>query len=54
MKIKYTLNSVEDIKYWHKKNYTKIKLLVNDIAKHPLIGLGKPEALKCSLNGQDE
>ncbi len=55
MKIKYTPNAIEDIKYWqkkNKKNYARIKLLINDIAKHPFIGLGKPEALKYSLKGK--
>ena len=42
----FTQWSIED-----KKVYQKIIALIKDINRSPFVGLGKPEALKHTLNG---
>ncbi|MSO14430.1 Txe/YoeB family addiction module toxin [Rickettsiales endosymbiont of Trichoplax sp. H2] len=55
MKIKYTRNAAEDVLYWKKKDkkiYKRLQLIIQDIRKTPLKGLGKPEVLKYNLKGK--
>ena len=55
MEIIYSLKALEDINYWRKSGnkavQEKISALISDIAKHPYIGIGKPEPLKYQLYG---
>ncbi len=49
MQIFYTTIAKEDRKYWEKTNQKiiqRIDKLINDIKKHPFIGIGKPESLR--------
>ena len=47
--------AVKDYKFWkesgNKAIIKKIARLLEDIAEHPFIGIGKPEALKYDLAG---
>lgn len=55
MKIKYTKHAANDIEYWRtkdKKNYKRIKQLIDNIIETPYEGLGKPEALRYNLTGK--
>jgi toxin YoeB len=52
--ISYTTNSLEDLKYFRKSNpalYKRARKLLEDIQKHPTIGIGKPEKLVLNLAG---
>lgn len=55
MEIAYSIQAIEDISYWkrsgNKAVQEKISALINDIAKHPYTGIGKPEPLKYQLSG---
>jgi len=55
MEIVYSIQAIEDISYWkrsgNKAVQEKISALINDIAKHPYTGIGKPEPLKYQLSG---
>lgn len=55
MEIIYSLQALEDIKYWKKSGnkavQEKISSLISDIIEHPYTGIGKPEALKHQLSG---
>ncbi len=55
MEIVYSTQAIEDISYWkrsgNKAVQEKISALINDIAKHPYTGIGKPEPLKYQLSG---
>lgn len=50
-----TEQAVKDYKFWeesgNKTIIKKIIRLLEDIAEHPFIGIGKPEALKYDLAG---
>jgi toxin YoeB len=55
MEIEYTLQAKVDIEYWKKSGKAsvlkKVRQLIEAIAKSPLEGIGKPEALKYNLTG---
>lgn len=55
MEIIYSLQALEDIRYWKKSGnkavQEKISSLISDIIEHPYTGIGKPEALKHHLSG---
>lgn len=55
MEVTLTKNALKDLKYWQKtKNIQvqkRISVLVNDIAKNPYEGIGKPEKLRNNLTG---
>ena len=54
MNVIYTVNAIEDFKYWQKTNpkfIQRINRLVEDIEKHPFTGLGNPEPLKFDKSG---
>lgn len=54
MKYIFVDESWEDYLYWQKtdkKILKKINDLINDIARHPFKGLGKPEPLKYKYRG---
>lgn len=56
MEIVYTVQAVEDLKYWKKSGnkivQKKIQQLLISIQKTPFEGIGKPEALKHELSGK--
>lgn len=52
--LEFDQDAIEDISYWIKKDRRKaekIMDLVQDIAKNPFDGIGKPEPLKHALVG---
>lgn len=52
MKIAFEQNAFHDFNEWaqnDKKIYQRIVALINDIARHPHQGIGKPEPLKYQL-----
>jgi len=54
MKYIFVDESWEDYLYWQKtdkKILKRINSLINDIARHPFDGLGKPEPLKYKYRG---
>lgn len=55
MEVIYKSEALLDIEYWKKsgnrKVQQKISELIEDICKHPFIGIGKPEPLKHELSG---
>lgn len=55
MEIVYSPQAIEDIEYWKKSGnvgiMNKITRLLEDIAEHPFIGIGKPEPLRHDLAG---
>ncbi|MBR3302869.1 MAG: Txe/YoeB family addiction module toxin [Bacteroidales bacterium] len=55
-KIVFTKKAKEHYLYFvqmgNEKTLSKIHKLLKDIAEHPYIGIGKPEALKFSLSGK--
>ena len=54
MKYIFVDESWEDYLYWQKTNLKiamKINVLLKDIARNPLSGLGKPEPLKYKYKG---
>jgi toxin YoeB len=55
MEIKYTPDAIADLQYWKKSGNLavckKITKLLEDILKHPFVGIGKPEALKHEMTG---
>lgn len=54
-KINLTEKAVNDIsqylKHGDKASFSKVQVLLNELAEHPEIGTGKPEELKYSLKG---
>ena len=54
MQIFYTVGAKEDQEYWEKFNpkiVQRINKLIEDIQRHPFIGIGKPEPLKFEKSG---
>jgi len=54
MKILFTEEAWEDYLHWQRhdrKVLKRVNALVNDIARTPFDGIGKPETLKASLAG---
>ena len=55
MEIIYSIQALEDLKYWKKTGnqriQKKISLLIRAIAENPFEGIGKPEALKHEMSG---
>lgn len=54
MTINITRKAYKDLLYWKETNskiYSRIKNLIEDIERHPLIGIGKPELLRGNLTG---
>jgi len=54
MNIKFTSKGFQDFIFWienDKKKAQRILELIKDIQRHPFTGIGKPEALKYSLQG---
>ena len=55
-RIVMTAKALEHFRLWQKAGNTKvlakISRLLKDIAEHPYIGIGKPEALRHSLTGK--
>jgi toxin YoeB len=55
MEIEFTYQAKDDLEFWKKSNNVsvlkKIRKLLEDIARTPYSGIGKPEALKYSLSG---
>jgi toxin YoeB len=52
--LEFDQNAIEDLSYWVKKDRRKaekILALVQEIAKTPFMGTGKPEPLKYNLSG---
>ena len=52
--LEFDQNSIEDLTYWVKKDRRKAEKIlgmVQEIAKNPFIGTGKPEPLKYNLSG---
>jgi len=52
--LEFDQNAIEDLSYWVKKDRRKAEKildLVQEIAKNPFIGSGKPEPLKFNLSG---
>jgi len=56
MEIIFSEKAQEDIEYWKKNGnkavMNKITALLNDMAAHPFIGIGKPEKLRYELSGK--
>ena len=54
MKLVFAENAWDDYLYWQKtdkKILKRINLLIKDITRDPLEGIGKPEPLKHALSG---
>lgn len=54
MKLVFSENAWEDYLYWQKtdkKMLHRINLLIKEIQREPLTGIGKPEPLKHALTG---
>jgi len=55
MEIIFSPQALEDIEYWKRSGnvgvMNKITRLLEDIAEHPFIGIGKPEPLRYDLAG---
>lgn len=54
MLLAWTHNAWEDYVFWQKedkKNLKRINMLVKDVLRSPVEGLGNPEPLKHSLSG---
>jgi toxin YoeB len=54
MILEFDQNAIEDLSYWVKKDRRKaekILALIQEIAKTPSFGTGKPEPLKYALSG---
>ena len=54
MKVVWTPRAKEEYLYWSKANQKVLGIindLINDIKRNPFKGLGKPEALKYTLQG---
>lgn len=55
MEVRYTDDAQNDIKFWKRIGnvaiQNKISKIIDDIVKHPYIGLGKPEPLKYQYSG---
>lgn len=52
--IEFSPHAWEDFQYWQKQDKRTLKRifrLINESAKNPFEGVGKPEALKHSLSG---
>ena len=55
MDITFSPEAQEDYNYWKENNskiVARIKQLLEDMSKHPYIGIGKPEKLKYELSGK--
>ena len=56
MEVKLSTQAIADFRFWEKSGnkaiQKKIQLLIAEMQKHPLEGLGKPEALKHDLAGK--
>ena len=56
MEIELHGKAIEDFEYWNKTGnksiQKKIQALLADMANHPFVGKGKPEALKFNLRGK--
>lgn len=51
--VSFTINALSDYQYWQKQDRKTLKALnkiIDDIVRHPFIGLGKPEPLKYNLD----
>ena len=55
MEIIFSPQALEDVEYWKRSGnvgvMNKITRLLEDIAEHPFIGIGKPEPLRYDLAG---
>jgi toxin YoeB len=55
LEIVFVKEALADIEFWKKSGnkiiQNKIKRLLNEIAKHPFTGIGKPEPLQHQLSG---
>lgn len=54
MELLFTKNAWNEYLFWQVNNtkiVNRINLLIKEIMRTPFIGIGKPEALKCSLAG---
>jgi toxin YoeB len=54
MEVRWSKEGWEDYLYWQQANretLKKINEIIRDIARNPLIGLGKPEPLRGELSG---
>ena len=54
MKLIFSANAWEDYLYWQKTDnrvLKRINLLIQDIQRSPVAGIGKPEPLKHALSG---
>lgn len=52
--LEFDQNAIEDLSYWVRKDRRKaekILELVQEVAKTPFVGKGKPEPLKYNLSG---
>lgn len=52
--LEFDQNAIEDLSYWVRKDRRKAEKildLVQEIAKNPFTGAGKPETLKYNLSG---
>ena len=52
--LEFDQNAIEDLSYWVRKDRRKaekILELIQEVAKTPFIGIGKPEPLKYNLSG---
>jgi toxin YoeB len=52
--LEFDQNAIEDLSYWVRKDRRKaekILELVQEVAKNPFVGTGKPEPLKYDLSG---
>lgn len=54
MELLFTKNAWDEYLFWqvnNKKIAIRVNLLIKEIMRAPFVGIGKPEALKCSLSG---
>jgi toxin YoeB len=52
--LEFDQNAIEDLSYWVRKDRRKalkILELIQEVAKTPFVGIGKPEPLKYNLSG---
>lgn len=51
--VSFTISALSDYQYWQKQDRKTLKALnkiIDDIIRHPFVGLGKPEPLKYNLD----
>lgn len=51
--VSFTINALSDYQYWQRQDRKTLKSLnkvIDDIVRHPFVGLGKPEPLKYNLD----